>query len=327
MERQAPVKLALVGKAGSITHWLEEAAAAWRGDGHQVKLGIVRRPWLAASLENALAGPLAERLHAGLNRLRPDLIIAIGAYHVPPVLLEAIAGLPGRPPVVGWVGDLFGEEAGALARFYDLVGYADSALLARHRAWGFAAGALYLPHAVNPHALAPTIPFTARAARMVFIGNPTPHRRAVVEAVRAPTALYGPGWKRTGGHEVHPGRLAAARVPAALAAHRFALNIRNELNVLAGLNQRNFQPCAAGAALITDDQPDLESCFEPGVEVLVWRDPSGLNAHYERVRREPDFAAGVAERGRARVMADHTYAHRLAAITSALGLPKPPPPP
>ncbi|HEY2178553.1 MAG TPA: glycosyltransferase [Caulobacteraceae bacterium] len=319
MERQAALRLALVGKAGSITHWLEEAAAAWRGDGHEVRLALVRRPWLAAPLESALAGPIAKRLTAGIDRFAPDLILAIGAFHVPPPLLAAIAAMPGRPPLVGWVGDVFDATAAARAALYDLLAYADRALLERHRALGFTSAAMYLPHAVNPHGLAPMADFAARAERMVFVGNPTPLRRAIIEAINAPAALYGPGWKRSQRHEAHPGRLAAARAPEVLAAHRFALNIRNELNVLTGLNQRNFQPCAAGATLLTDDQPDLAACFEPGAEVLVWRDTDELNALYAKVRREPGFAAVIAARGRARVMAEHTYAHRLANLTAALG--------
>lgn len=319
MERQAPLKLALVGKSGSITHWLEEAAAAWRGDGHEIMLAITRRPWLAAPLETALAGPIAQGMRARLARFAPDLIIAIGAFHVPSLLLEAIATLPGRPPLVGWVGDAFPEAAAPAAALFDVVGYADSALVARHRDWGFDAAALYLPHAIDPHHLPAPPPFEARNARMVFIGNPTPGRHEVVSRVRRPVTLYGPGWRRDGVHEVHPGRLAARRVPSVLAAHRLALNIRNEVNVLAGLNQRNFQPCAAGAALLTDDQSDLELCFEPGVEVLVWRDTAELNGLYDEVHGDPAFAAAVAARGRARVLAHHTYAHRLAALGAALG--------
>jgi hypothetical protein len=319
VERQGPVKLALVGKAQSITHWLEDAAAAWRGDGHEVQLVITRRPWLAAPLETALAGPIAGRIGATLAAFAPDLIIAIGAYHVPLALLAAIADLPGRPPLIGWVGDVFSQEAAALAALYDVVGYADSALLARHRDWGFDAAALYLPHAIDPHHLPPPPAFEARAPRMVFIGNPTPWRREVVGGIERSVALYGPGWRRDGVHEVHPGRLTAARAPGILAAHRHALNIRNELNVLTGLNQRNFQPCAAGAALLTDDQPDLELCFDPGVEVLAWSDEAELNALYDRVLDDTAFAAGVAERGRARVLAHHAYGHRLATIGAALG--------
>jgi spore maturation protein CgeB len=112
--------------------------------------------------------------------------------------------------------------------------------------------------------------------------------------------------------------VAARRVPAIYAGHRAALNIRNEINVLTGLNQRNFEPCLAGAALLTDAQPDLEACFEPGREVLVWRDPAELNGLYAKVLADADFAARIAAAGRARVLAHHTFTHRLETLRAAL---------
>jgi spore maturation protein CgeB len=314
------LRIAVAGKAGSITHWLEDATGAWRADGHDVRLAITRRPWLAAPLETALAGAIAGRLRAFLRRFAPDLIVAIGAYHVPLPLLEAIATLPGRPPLVGWVGDAFTDEAAAPARLYDLVGYTDSALLARHGEWSFASRALYLPHAIDPRAAAPPGAFHDRDRRMVFVANPTPLRRAMVAGIGQPIAVFGPGWRtaEAPAHDIRPGRVAARRVPALYAAHRAALNIRNELHVLSGLNQRNFEPCLAGAALITDDQPDLTTCFDPGTEVLVWRDVDELNGLYAQVLGDPDFAGRIAAAGRARVLAQHTFAHRLATLTKAL---------
>lgn len=315
------MKIALVGKTGSINHWLEDARGAWRRDGHDVRVAVTRRSWLAAPLETALAGSIADHLRAKLTRFAPDLIVAIGAYHAPLPLLEAISNLPGRPPLAGWVGDVFAEFDRARAGLFDLVAYTDSALAARHREWAFPTPVLYLPHAIDPHAAAPARPFDDRSPHMVFIANPTPGRQAVADRIDSPVALYGPRWSRSGpiAHEVH-GRIASWRVPTILAAHQMALNMRNELNVLSGLNQRNFEPCLAGAALITDAQPDLEACFDAGEEVLVWRDTDELNHLYVRARREPDFAAVIAGRGHARVIAHHTYAHRLAAITKALGI-------
>jgi spore maturation protein CgeB len=315
------LKIAVAGKAGSITHWLEDVAAAWRADGHEVRLAITRRPWLAAQAEAALAPVIAERLRASLRRFQPDLIVVIGGYHIPEVLLEAISSLPGRAPLAGWVGDVFTPEDAGRARLYDAVGYADSALLALHRQWALAGEALYLPHAVDPGVAPPDRAFEGRDPRMVFVANPTPLRRAVVSRIEAPIAVFGPGWRASDGttHDIHPRRVAARRVPTIYGGHRAALNIRNELNVLSGLNQRNFEPCLAGAALLTDDQPDLESCFESGSEVLVWRDADELNALYQRVLRETDFAVRVAEAGRARVLAQHTFAHRLVSLSRALG--------
>jgi len=47
------VRLLLLGRSGSINHWLEDAAQAFRQDGHEVRIAPVRRPWLAAGLERA----------------------------------------------------------------------------------------------------------------------------------------------------------------------------------------------------------------------------------------------------------------------------------
>jgi spore maturation protein CgeB len=70
--------------------------------------------------------------------------------------------------------------------------------------------------------------------------------------------------------------------------------------------------------VVTDDQPDLQRCFEPGQEVLVYRGADDLNDIYERLRRTPSEAARVGENGRRRVLAEHTYRHRLEVIAKRL---------
>jgi spore maturation protein CgeB len=305
------VKLFLLGRRHSVNHWLEDAAAAFTAAGHRIAVGHVRRPPIPSGVERVLARPIGEGLARRVQRFAPDLILCIGGFHAPAAVLAPIAALPGRPPLIGWVGDQFDEPARAVADLYDAVGFTDSALLERHRALGFRARTLFLPHAADPGGVWP-VP-GVRRSRMVFIANPTPHRRAIVAAVREPLALYGPAWSGAEGdwHEIHPGRLAADALRPLYTGHVAALNIRNELNVLTGLNQRNFDPCIAGAALLTDDQPDLPLCFEPGSEVAVWRDAQELNDLYARVLRDRAWAAGIGERGRRRTLAHHTYAARL----------------
>jgi spore maturation protein CgeB len=70
--------------------------------------------------------------------------------------------------------------------------------------------------------------------------------------------------------------------------------------------------------VVAEDQPDLAACFEPGAEVVVWRDIAELNETYERLRRAPQSAAAIGARGRRRVLADHTYARRLEALGNLL---------
>lgn len=305
------MKLFLLGRQGGVTHWLEDAAQALAADGHEVDQGFVRRPWIPMRAERAMAGAMGEALSQRIARARPDLILAIGAMHVPREILEPIAALPGRPPLAGWVGDAFNEASRQAADLYDVVGYTDSGLVRRSSQLGLKPAAVFLPHAANPAGAWPQS--RQRSQAMVFVANPTPLRREVVAAVREPMTLYGPGWRsmRGGRHRVHARRTPPSALRALYGAHRTALNIRNEINVLSGLNQRSFDPLLAGAAILSDDQPDLPLCFEPGREVAVWTDVASLNDLYDRSRREPAWAASLAERGRSRVLAEHTYATRL----------------
>jgi spore maturation protein CgeB len=311
------VKLFLIGRIGGITHWLEDAAAAFRAEGHIVRIGAVRRSWLNAGLEAALTLPLAARMAAAARRLAPDLMLVIGGFHAPAPFLEALAAWPGGPPLVGWVGDLFDGEAGPAARLYDLIAYTDTGLLSRHANLGFATPALFLPHAANLAAAPPPAP---RTPRMVFVANATPGRRALVERIAQPIAIFGPGWDRAvaARHDVHTGRVAHGAVAGLYARHLAALNIRNEHNVLSGLNQRSFDPCLSGTPVVTDRQADIERCFEPGAEVVVYDDAEGLNAAYDRLRRYPEEAARIGAAGRRRVLADHGYGRRLAGLMARL---------
>ena len=319
------MKILAIGKVASITHWLEDCVDALSSDGHDVRIAATRNPKLHPSIEALLlsrriGAPLAARLCRRVRAFSPDLILAIGAFHVPPMILERLAAMPGRPPLVGWVGDVFSPAARGAAAALDLVAYTDSGLLALHERLGFGSPALYLPHAVNPHRPGGEPSSRARRARMVFVANPTDHRRDLVGKIAAPISLYGPGWTDFPGvdHDIHPRRVKRADLAGIYGAHFAALNIRNELNVVHGLNQRNFEPCLAGAAVVTDDQPDLERCFEPGREVLIYRTAEELNDIYTRLQRHPDEAASIGASGRKRVLADHTYARRLATLTSVL---------
>ena len=156
---------------------------------------------------------------------------------------------------------------------------------------------------------------------MVFVAAASPERRRVVEALAEPISLYGPGWSRSAParHRVRGGRVAHRRLATIYARHAASLNIRNAANVVAGLNQRNFDPYLFGAAVIGDDQPDLARCFEPGLETLVFRSIAELDAFHARLKREPGWAAGVAAKGLARIHAEHTFAHRLRTLTAVLG--------
>ena len=259
---------------------------------------------------------MAAEIAARAARFQPDLVLAIGGFHTPLDVLQALRDRRVGAPIVGWVGDAFGSEAEPLAALYDLVAHTDSALEARHRDLGFAPPTLWLPHAANPYRTAPP---TERANDMVFVAAASAERRRLVEALAEPISIYGPGWSKGAGvSKVLGARIAYGRLAAIYAGHAASLNIRNAANVVAGLNQRNFDPYLFGAAVLGDDQPDLARCFDVGEETLVFGSVAELDALHARVKREPRWTASIAIHGFARIRGNHTFAHRLKALMGAL---------
>jgi spore maturation protein CgeB len=319
------VKVFIVGKRGSITHWAEDAVAGFEAAGHEVQLGSTRNPGFHRSIERILlagwAGvPRGARLGRAIARFAPDLILIVTAFHTPPPILEYLAALPKRPPMLGWVGDRFSSEHRRIAALLDGVAYTDTGLLALHKELGFACQPVFLPHAANARLHAPAHRAMPRRSDMVFVANPTEYRLALVSQIQTPMQLYGRGWVRlpSGCHQVHARRIGLEELAAVYRSHLAVLNVRNERNVMVGLNQRHFDPYLAGTPVVADNQDDLPLCFEPGREMLVYRDVDELNDLYLRLRREPERAATVGEVGRRRVLAEHTYGHRLTALAKLL---------
>lgn len=313
------MKVYVLGKLGSIVHWAEDAIAGFSVAGHQALFGVTRNPALHPALDRLLlarwtGAPRIARILRGIARFQPDLILAIGPYSMELPILQQVAALPARPPLIGWVGDLFPPESRASAALLDAVAYTDTGLMDLHHRLAFPCSAAWVPHAANPR-LAGAASAT-RDPRMAFVANPTPHRRAMIGAMRSPMCLYGPGWTAFAGaaHDIQARRIGLAELATIYRSHRAVLNIRNEGNVLVGLNQRHFDPYLAATPVLADDQADLERCFAPGIEMLVYRNAEGLNEHYDRLRADPQHAAAIGAAGRRRVLAEHTYAHRLAAL-------------
>jgi len=319
------MKVFLLGKIRNITGWLEGCALGLQMAGHEVKIGVTRDPALAAPLDQVLLSrrigrPRTMGVARAIRRFSPDLILGVLSYTIPRDLLEVISALPGRPPLVGWVGDVFGEAQRRSAELFDLVAYTDTAMVDLHRRLGFRTPCVFLPHAANPRMARVAASVAEPERKMVFVANPTPHRRALIRQVQTPLRLYGPGWASLGPthHEVVARRVSMDEVGQIYADHFATLNIMNEANVLSGLNQRNFDPCLFGTAVVSDDQPDLGLCFEIGREALSYRSAEDLDALYSRLMRDPGEAKAIGEAGRRRVLAEHTYGHRIEALAKLI---------
>lgn len=320
-------RILLIGKSGSIVQWYEDARDGFEDAGARPQVFALNGNTPLAAMRVRLAklrGPaaldhhLADRLDKVLKASKPDLVVFVQGYWAPTMLLDAVRahGIPSA----AWVGDRFGPQALDQARRLDRVYYTDNGFLAEARTFGFPDNGSYLPHAANTRHFVPGS--VARRERIVFVAVPTRHRLELLRQVTSPIAVYGRRWKALGPspHDVHDRWLARKRVPRLYRESLAVLNIRNELNVLEGLNQRSFEPAACGTPVIHDELADLARCFELGKEVLAFRDAQALQEACERVCRDPALARRIGEAALRRVRAEHTCTHRAQTILRDFGL-------
>jgi spore maturation protein CgeB len=317
----------IIGKSGSIVHWLEDTRDGFEDAGALSRIFALNGNTPLAAMRIRLAkmrGPavlerlLAHQLEAVLSAYKPQIVLFVQAYWASVALLDVVkaSGIP----VAGWVGDRFGPQARDLAQRLDRVYYTDSGFLAEAEKFGFPDNGSYLPHAANTRLFHPG--GTQRTDRIVFVAVPTQYRLALLRQVDTPIAVYGRGWNPLGNapHEVHNRWVARKRLPGLYQESLAVLNVRNELNVFEGLNQRSFEPAACGTPVIHDALADIGRCFEAGKEVLVFRDGGELEEICARVRLDKPLAHRIGAAALARVQAQHTCAHRAKTILQDFGL-------
>lgn len=170
---------------------------------------------------------------------------------------------------------------------------------------------------------------------VTFVGQPYGTRESVIERLRAAghhVETWGHGWPE--------GRLDHDGMVRVFSTSRINLNLAGSfapprpvigrLRTMVGLppgrrrppqiKGRNFEVPGCGGFLLTERLAHLDQYFDLGREIAVYDredDIVDLVAHW--LANEEERAA-VARAGYERVLAEHTYDHRFAAIFAAMGL-------
>jgi spore maturation protein CgeB len=176
-------------------------------------------------------------------------------------------------------------------------------------------------NALDPGTHHPVAPDPRFAADLAFLGNRLPDREARVEAFFLDTAarrpdqqflLGGAGWddKPKPENVRYMGHIGTADHNAFNATPKAVLNISRDSMAENGFSPatRVFEAAGAAACLITDAWVGIELFLTPGAEVLVARDGQDVAEHLAALT--PERAKGIGEAALARVLAEHTYAHR-----------------
>jgi len=185
-------------------------------------------------------------------------------------------------------------------------------------------------NALDPSTHHPVPPEPRFDADLAFLGNRLPDRERRVEdfflraAERLPEARFllgGSGWgdKALPGNVRSLGHVFTQDHNALNCSPRAVLNISRDSMARFGFSPatRVFEAAGAGACLITDAWEGIELFLEPGREVLVARDGAEVAELLRGLSREQSRRIGQA--ALQRVLGEHTYAHRAAAVEGALG--------
>ena len=253
---------------------------------------------------------------AVLDLKRPDTLVAFWDVDAP-ATLERVQGGPRDP-------------FRPLIPRYDLVlTYGGgSPVVEAYRALG-ARECVPIYNALDPHTHHPVAPDERFAATLGFLGNRLPDREARVEefflkaAARLPDARFllgGSGWgdKAMSPNVGYVGHVYTQDHNAFNCTPRAVLNVSRDSMARYGFSPatRVFEAAGAGACLITDAWEGIEVFFAPGREILVARDGEEVARIVRDLTAERTGAIGRA--ALARVLAEHTYAHRVAQLESVL---------
>lgn len=162
----------------------------------------------------------------------------------------------------------------------------------------------WLPLACDPalHAVGPF----ERKIDVAYIGSlnadEESRRRLLLDqiAARFPNHRIGKAWP--------------ADMAAIYAQSKIVVNFAVERDV----NMRVFEAMASGALLITDEAEGLEALFTDGEHLVLFRKDEDVFDCIARYLADEDARARIAAAGQAKVLAEHTYDHRMRSMIQVL---------
>ncbi|MBU2549676.1 MAG: glycosyltransferase [Proteobacteria bacterium] len=264
---------------------------------------------------------------------RPDLVLALAQAPLDIRTLSRLRGL-GIPSAFWFVEDgrlmsYFREVAPAYDFFFHIQGPDMDRELKRLGARSIH----YLPLAADPACFRP-IDDVDRLRRyradLSFMGSGYPNRRRVFgELLSYDLKIWGTEWDLStplGARVQDRGRRIPTEETAAIFnAARINLNLHSSvfstgLDPAGGfVNPRTFEIAACGAFQLVDRRRPIETHFDCEREMAVFDDPADLSRKIDFYLIRPELRRDMSLRARTRVLAEHTYTHRMRELVRQVG--------
>jgi spore maturation protein CgeB len=147
------------------------------------------------------------------------------------------------------------------------------------------------------------------------------HRLACVKrlAVFQPVVYGDPGWRRLvkTPFTVRPEVNYFDELPLIYSASTINFNVTS-LQMKTAVNQRVFDAPAAGGFLLTDYKEQLGELLEIGREIICYQRPDEIPELTRFYLKSDRAREEIVSRGRRRILAEHTYVHRVQAMVDII---------
>jgi spore maturation protein CgeB len=276
-------------------------------------------------LENSFLQVVSQAVLAKVESFCPDLVLSMAQA---PLSRQALKRLRrDRVPTAMW----FVEDREvfpywkAFAPFYDLFAVIQKGDFADRLTALGQPNSLYLPLAADPGVHRPlelsAVERRKYGSEISFVGAGYPNRRLAFRHLAGyDLRIWGSDWDgettlapylQRGGE-----RIGTEEVVRIFNATTINVNLHSSVRpgALVGegdfVNPRTFELAACGAFQLVDRRELLPELFAEG-ELALFSDMEELLQGIEFHRAHPEVRAEVAARARARVLAEHTYVHRM----------------
>jgi spore maturation protein CgeB len=157
-----------------------------------------------------------------------------------------------------------------------------------------------------------------------FVGLPYPNRVEVLDSLRSyKLGVFGDGWTkyfmRRGkkAPAYYGGRATGEKVMQIYRASKIVLNIHDP-EARNGVNTRTFDILACGARELVDYKKSLEDHFRVGEEIIAYKNLQELHALIDYYLQHLEDLREISEKGRQRVIKEHSWHHRIEKLTNIL---------
>jgi len=103
-----------------------------------------------------------------------------------------------------------------------------------------------------------------------------------------------------------------------LARSKIAINRHGDIAGSYANNMRLYEATGVGALLMTEEADNLPGLYEPGTEIVTYRDADDLVEKVRYYLAHDDERRAIAAAGQRRTLAEHTYAQRMAELATLL---------